>query len=98
MKKQWMMLFLSITFLSVTTLALAEDVYVTKNGKKYHTQDCRFIQNKGAQKITKEQAIAKGLKPCPKCMKDEAALLPKVDKNKTTAASEKVPPVSMNLK
>ena len=50
-----------------STFASAEDVYVTKNGKKYHKADCLLIQKKGAQPINMEEALKKGLKPCKKC-------------------------------
>ena len=53
-----------------STFAFAEDVYATKNGKKYHKTDCLLIQNKGAKPITMEEAMAKGLKPCRKCYGD----------------------------
>ena len=45
----------------------AEDVYVTKNGKKYHKTDCLLIQKKGAQPIAYDEAIKKQLTPCKKC-------------------------------
>lgn len=64
---------LCVIFLSMAATVFAEDVYKTKNGKKYHTADCRLIQNKSPQKITKEDAIAKGLVPCAKCFKDEVS-------------------------
>ncbi len=51
-----------------STFAFAEDVYVTKNGKKYHKADCLLIKNKGAKAIPIEEALKKGLKPCHKCL------------------------------
>jgi|GEM_PF-2887231 len=69
-----------------STFAFAEDVYVTKNGKKYHKVDCLLIANKGAKNIALEDAIKKGLKPCHKCFPQGAtssnnsqAALPKAD-------------------
>ena len=50
-----------------STFAFAEDVYVTKNGKKYHKANCLLIANKGAKPISIEEALKKGLKPCHKC-------------------------------
>ena len=61
-------------FLSMATVVFAEDVFKTKNGKKYHTATCPLIQNKNPQKIELSEALEKGLKPCSKCFKDEAAL------------------------
>lgn len=53
-----------------STYAFAEDVYVTKNGKKYHKTDCLLIKNKGAKPISLEDAQKKGLKPCRKCFSE----------------------------
>ncbi|MCA9394393.1 MAG: hypothetical protein KC900_09340 [Candidatus Omnitrophica bacterium] len=43
--------------------ALALDVYVTKNGKKYHKKDSRFIKGKEVEKLTREEAEARGYIP-----------------------------------
>lgn len=64
---------LCVVFLSVAVMAFAEDVYRTENGKKYHTEDCRLIQNRNPQKINKEAAIKEGLEPCAKCFKEEVS-------------------------
>jgi len=45
-------------------------VYVTKNGKKYHKETCPFIKNRETISMDEKEAIAKGLKPCGKCFKD----------------------------
>ncbi|MBI3602339.1 MAG: hypothetical protein HY209_05540 [Candidatus Omnitrophica bacterium] len=55
-----------------STFAFAEDVYVTKNGKKYHKVDCLLIKNKNAKPIALEDALKKGLKPCHKCFPEAA--------------------------
>lgn len=60
--------------MSVTTLAHAQEVSVTKNGKKYHHTDCRLIQKKNPITISREDAMKKGLKPCKVCFKEEAKL------------------------
>ncbi len=64
MKKALMAMLLGVT-LSVLTagLSLAEDVYVTKNGKKYHHSESRFIKGKEVEKISLEEALARGLEP-----------------------------------
>ena len=80
MVKKLMVLALGLMILSSASLAFAEDVYVTKNGKKYHTQECPLIKNKGPIKISKEEAIEKGLAPCGKCFKDEVSLETKKQK------------------
>ncbi|MFH1622446.1 MAG: hypothetical protein ABIA97_04920 [Candidatus Omnitrophota bacterium] len=46
-------------------------VYVTKNGKKYHKETCPFIKNRETVNMDEKEAIAKGLKPCGKCFKDD---------------------------
>ena len=58
--------------MTTATMALAEDVYATKNGKKYHTEICRLIQNKSPHKLSMEEALKKGLTPCKLCAKDSA--------------------------
>ena len=50
-----------------STFAFAEDVYVTKNGKKYHKADCLLVKDKGAKPISMEDAQKKSLKPCRRC-------------------------------
>ena len=59
-----------VLFLTTATFATAsaKDVYVTKNGKKYHTETCRWVKGRETVKMTEEEAIKKGLKPCGKCM------------------------------
>lgn len=60
-------------FLTTATFATAsaKDVYVTKNGKKYHTETCRWVKNRETTKLSEENAVKKGYKPCGKCMKKE---------------------------
>lgn len=62
----------------------AQDVYVTKNGKKYHKAECRLIQKKNPEAITLDEAKTSGLEPCRKCYKDELS----------AAASDDAPQVS----
>lgn len=47
----------------MTTLALAEDVFITKYGKRYHKADSRFIKGKEVTKLTREEAEERGYKP-----------------------------------
>jgi len=54
------MLFLTSSF----GFAFARDVYVTKKGKKYHVEDCRWIQKRETIKMSEEEAVKKGYKPC----------------------------------
>ena len=48
-----------------------EVVYVTKRGKKYHKEGCKFIKNRETIKMDKKEAEEKGLKPCGWCFKEE---------------------------
>ena len=61
----------SFLVLLASSAAFAEEVYVTKNGKKYHQQTCLLIKNKGAHVIDMKDAVAQGLAPCSKCFKDK---------------------------
>ncbi len=49
-------------------IALAGEVYITKSGTKFHTQDCPLIANKETQAINQEEAEAKGLTACLRCL------------------------------
>ena len=92
MRKKMMMLGVGVVFLSMTTLAFAEDVYITKRGKKYHEVSCPFIesaiQNNKAQKISKEEAVKQGRVACSKCFsEDGASAKPKELEQKNFSAS-----------
>ena len=62
-----------VVFLAAAAAAFAEDVHVTKRGKKYHKEACVLIRNKSTQKINKEEALKKGLEPCARCYKEDIA-------------------------
>ena len=49
----------------------AQDVYATASGRKYHKVDCPFIQNRKPHKLSKKEALEKGLAPCPKCFSED---------------------------
>jgi len=51
--------------------ASAAEVYVTKNGKKYHTAECQWIKDRETTKMEEKDAIAKGYTPCGRCIKKE---------------------------
>ena len=67
--RQLMLLGTLLSFFAMTSVSFAADVYATKNGKKFHKEDCRLIKNKGAVKIDEAQAKAKGLEACKVCFK-----------------------------
>ena len=74
MFKKIFLLGLCMMFLSVSSFAFAADVYITENGKKYHRADCRFVKDKEAQEIDKDEAITQGYKPCGRCFKEDLTL------------------------
>ena len=59
-------LFLSL-FLSLFLISdsFSQTVYITKSGKKYHTEKCRYAKNANA--VTISEAVSKGLTPCSVC-------------------------------
>lgn len=89
MNRKIAVLTLCVLFLSSGPLVFAQkpdnnvqtapDVYVTKSGKKYHKADCSFVQDRKPEKISKKDALAKRLSPCPKCFKED---LPPENKKK----------------
>lgn len=71
MLKKLTFMVLCLVLLAATSAAFAEDVYVTKQGTKYHKQDCRFIKNRDTQAIDIKDAEAKGLEACGRCFGKE---------------------------
>jgi len=73
MKKRVFSTFLSLLvgMLVLTQAVFAEDVYVTKNGKKYHKKESRFIKGKEVEKLTVEEAEARGYEPSSDFLKDD---------------------------
>ena len=60
---------LSICILLISTsFVLAEDVYKTKSGKTYHSEECRWIANRDTVAIPIEDAEAKNLRACKRCI------------------------------
>jgi len=64
-RKIILVIFCCSFLLTGTVLA---DVYITKQGAKYHSENCPLIANKDTQKVTEEEARVKGLTPCAKCI------------------------------
>lgn len=74
MVKRMLMLGLLTVFLSMTTSAFAQDVFVSPKGTKYHKETCRLIKNKeNMTKMTKKEAVAEGYTPCRRCFKEDLA-------------------------
>lgn len=73
MKRKLLTVLAGMIFLaSAATMAFAEDVYITKHGKKYHTADSRFIKGKEVEKLTREEAEARGYEPGQEFLEDQA--------------------------
>ena len=41
-------------------------VYITRTGKRYHREGCRYLRG-GAVAMTREEALKRGLSPCRVC-------------------------------
>ena len=77
MRKAFLSLFLGMFLLaSSAVMAWAEFVIVTKNGSVYHPVESRYSTYEGIEKITKEEAETRGLKPS----KSYLAYLKKMEK------------------
>ena len=63
-----------------TVVNPAMDVYISRRGLTFHKQDCSVIQGYEVKKVTLEEAVEKGMKPCPVCLKDNAALNTEIQK------------------
>lgn len=74
MVRKFTLLIVAVGMLACVASAQAEDVYATPNGKKFHTELCPFIKDKGAVKLDRKTAVEKGLTPCQKCFKDELSM------------------------
>lgn len=60
--------FLVLLFISAGCRLVAQTVYKTPSGKKYHTATCRYVKNV-SEKLTKKEADKLGLEPCSQCIK-----------------------------
>ena len=72
MFKKVTLLALTITFMSLASFALAEDVFVTAKGSKFHKADCRLIKNReDVTKMARAEALENDYEPCKRCFKQE---------------------------
>ncbi|MCB9771315.1 MAG: hypothetical protein H6754_02025 [Candidatus Omnitrophica bacterium] len=71
MVKKLLVAGLCAAILTISSVAMAGDVVVTKRGKRYHAATCALILSKQTTGMDEQQAIAKGLKPCGKCLSDK---------------------------
>ena len=80
MKKQFVFLTLLLTML--TSGLVAQTVYVTKTGKKYHDKNCVHL-SKSSIAISLEDAVAKGFIACKNCMPESTTKTTTKDTVKT---------------
>lgn len=71
-----------VVLLSLPTLAFAENVHVTKHGKKYHKAGCRLIQNKETDMKSLQEAEQEDIEPCLKCFKEKVLEAPSPKESK----------------
>lgn len=57
---------IAFVFLLLTCSAFSQTVYVTKSGKKYHNENCRYLTNSTVS-IDLSDAISSGYSPCKVC-------------------------------
>ena len=70
--KKLFLLGLCLAFLSVSSMAFAEDVFVTtKGGAKYHKADCQLIKNRETTSMDEKEAVEQGYEPCRRCFKEK---------------------------
>ena len=85
MNKKVLIYGLLVIFASMTTVAAAEEVYVTATGSKYHKSSCRLIRNKETAKaMDKDEALASNHQPCKVCFKDDLVESDSDDQEKIT--------------
>lgn len=61
--KALLILFLSI---GISNSLIAQTVFKTPSGEKYHTATCRYVKNV-SESMSIEQAKKRGLSPCSQC-------------------------------
>jgi len=62
--KKWLVVLLCSAMVASSSLSFAMDVYVTSKGKKYHTADCRWVQDRDVKKLGDADAVKAGYAPC----------------------------------
>ena len=71
MKRTILTILTGVIVLTAANVCFAEDVYMTKHGKRFHKELCKLIRNKEVQKLERETVEAKGIKPCQSCFKEK---------------------------
>lgn len=80
MKQTIAVLGLIAMLLGSTTFAMADQVYVTAKGKRFHKETCTLVKNKSKSAVDQAAAEAKGLTPCKKCFKGEEMAKAEIEK------------------
>ncbi len=85
MFKKFSVLVLTITFMSLASFALAEDVFVTAKGAKFHKEDCRLIKNHDEiTTMDRVEALENDYEPRKRCFKETS-----VEDNEASEKTEK---------
>ncbi len=83
-------LFLSLFLISDS---FSQTVYITKSGKKYHTEKCRYAKN--SNPVSLSEAVSRGLSPCSVCNPEtETESLTGTEKNSLTGDEQITKPSS----
>lgn len=70
MMKKLIAIVVLVAFVGTAGAAFAANVHVTKNGKKYHAENCPLIQGRETTVMDEAKAIEAGYAPCGKCQKE----------------------------
>jgi hypothetical protein len=60
------LLFVACAIILFSSLILAQTVYITKTGKKYHRETCGYL-SQSCIAISLKDAVARGYTPCSRC-------------------------------
>ncbi len=74
MFRKLMMIGMLAVFLSTTTYAFSEDVFVTQRGSKYHKAECLSVKDRDVTKMEKKEAIKEGYGPCKRCFEEDVVV------------------------
>lgn len=81
-------LLLFLIFIGASTNSLAQSVYTTKTGEKYHTANCHYLKY-SKKEIALEQAINLGYQACSVC---KPGSNPKQTQSLVSQSSQASPP------
>jgi hypothetical protein len=67
------LLFLILFFIVPLSASFSQTVFVTKSGKKYHTEECRYSAT--AYPVSLSDAIKRGYAPCKVCKPESGSTI-----------------------